>query len=411
MKIRSTAWPVRILFVWLTLFSVPFAGCEPVFCQIPGPEPRSEGDDGLLLHPGEMDVAMRTPDCLEGFRPVQSGPLVRLDAPEGSQRDSTFLVEPVQFRSEGFLINGWLYLPEKGDRFPLVVLTNGGGGDQRPIKSLSDFIAPVLAHCGVAAFVHDKRGTGESEGVFRDTDYEDYINDTGNAGLFLSEDPRFDPDRIGVLGGSEGGRVAVVAANRFPVFSFVVSMMGPTISMVEDRFLAESNAARRRGLGGVPWEDVEPLWRGIIEAFGSGNPTRLEEMDRRLLAARETLPRRVVPFTSREMEGGGIYDEFRPTWRSLRYDYVTEMEEFRKPWLAIYGAEDPVVPAEPNIQEIWRTSALSGNRNVSIAVFPRCGHSPVDSETGQRIHFENLILNWMQERGLREGPAAASRRP
>jgi len=347
-----------------------------------------------------MDAAMEKPACLQGYRPAQEGPLIREDAPEGAPRDSTFAVVPVTFRSEEFLIHGELYLPKEGMNLPLVILTNGGGNVPREILSLSRFIAPVLAHCGVAAFVNDKRGTGESEGVFRETDYEDYINDTGNAALLLSQNPRFDPNRIGVMGGSEGGRVAVVAASRFEVFDFVISLMGPTIDMVEDRYRAEENAWKRRHPDREDWNEIAPLWRGLMEAFAEGTPEALRKADERIVAAREKYPRDVLPFTSRDMHGGGIHDRFLPTWRSLKYDYGTEMETFSKPWLAVFGGEDPVVPADPNMREIRRTTALSGNPDVSIIVFPHSSHSPVDSETGQRILFENPILNWMQERGF-----------
>jgi len=354
----------------------------------------------LLLDEAAMKTATATPDCLDGFEPPATGRGVPADAPEGVSADGTYTVERRQFESDGFQINGWLYAPLAGDHLPLVVLTNGGGNDERAIKSLSNFMAPRLAHCGVAAFVHDKRGTGASEGVFTDTDYEDYITDTGNAGLALAQDPRFDRDRIGVLGGSEGGRVAVVAAARYPVFHFVVSLMGPVISMVEDRLLAEKYAAIGRGLNGVEWEDIEPIWRGMIEAEATGDPAVVERFDEEILAARDRFPSRVLPFVNRGAQRGGIHDRLRPTYQSLKYDYVTVMEGFNKPWLAIFGEEDTIVLPEPNIREIHRTTGLSQNSDVSIFVFPRTGHAPVDTETGRRVLFENPILNWMQERGL-----------
>jgi pimeloyl-ACP methyl ester carboxylesterase len=345
----------------------------------------------------EKEAALASPSCLDGFRPPH-GPGVPGDLPEGASPDSAFNVEIKAFRSEGFLIHGWLFVPLEGKHFPLVVLTNGGGNDERAIKSLSNFMAPRLAYCGVAAFVHDKRGTGRSEGVFRDTDYEDYIADTGNAALFLSMDPRIDPDRIGVMGGSEGGRIAVVAAARYPAFGFAVSLMGPTIGTVEDRLLAEKYAAIGRGLEGVTWEEIEPIWRGMIEAEASGDPAVAGRFDEEIVAARERFPRRVLPFLDRASRQGGIHDRVRPTYASLKYDYVTVMESFGKPWLAIYGEEDTIVLPEPNIREIHRTTSLSGNPDVSIFVFPRTGHAPVDTETGRRVPFENPILNWMQER-------------
>ena len=385
------------LFVFLglsTLRGGPLASqVAPEFTLTPAEFP-------LLMGDAEAEAAMASPACLAEFEAPPNTRGIPVDAPEGPSSDGTYVVEGVRFESAGFLINGWLYLPTEGGPFPLVVLTNGGGNDERAIKSLSNFMAPRLAYCGVAAFVHDKRGTGASEGVFRDTDYEDYITDTGNAGLFLSSNPRIDPERVGVMGGSEGGRIAVVAAARYPVFRFVVSLMGPTNSMVEDRLLAEKYAAIGRGLNGVEWEDIEPIWRGMIESEATGDPHEVERFDREILEARKRFPSRVLPLVDRASQRGGIHDRMRPTYASLKYDYVTVMEGFRKPWLAIFGEKDTVVLPEPNIREIHRTTALSGNPDVSIFVFPRTGHSPVDIDTRRRVLFENPILNWMAERGF-----------
>jgi len=245
-----------------------------------------------VLSQEQMDAAFTKPGCLDGYRPSQSGPLIPLDRGDGEPLDTTFTVEPRWIDSDGFRIRGWLYLPKAEGPFPLVVLTNGGGGDRSPTKSLSDFIAPVFAHCGVAAFVHDKRGTGESDGVFRDTTYEDYIRDTGNSAVALSEDPRIDPDRIGVMGGSEGGRIAVSSASRFPVFSFAISMMGPLQSMKEDRFYAQLNGLRVQGSSDSLLAQVEPIWRGIIDAWASDDPAQHARIDEEILAAQKLLTSR-----------------------------------------------------------------------------------------------------------------------
>jgi hypothetical protein len=126
----------------------------------------------------------------------------------------------------------------------------------------------------------------------------------------------------------------------------------------------------------------------------------MEAFDEEIIAARARFPNRVLPFTNRLNLRGEMADRLRPTYLSLKYDYVTVMEGFRKPWLALFGEEDTVILTEPNVREIHRTTALSGNPDVSILVFPRVGHSAVDRGTGKRVLLENPILNWMAERGF-----------
>jgi len=288
-----------------------------------------------LIFSVSLLLLTETPACLEGYRPLQSGHLLRLNERGEPTLDTTFVVEPVQFEIEGFRISGWLYLPKTEGPHPLAVLTNGGGDNVRAVRSFSDFIAPGLSHCGVAALVHDKRGTGDSEGVFRETDYEDYIADAGNAGILLAQDPRFDPSRIAVAGASEGGRVAVLAASRYPTFRFVISYAGPVIDMLEHRLLAQFEHLRT--VNATPEERrlAEPVMREELEAWRSGDPEANRRVDRKIVELRRTLRRSVLPATRAEMLSGS-FDHLLPTWNSLHYDFVTEMERFRKPWLAIY---------------------------------------------------------------------------
>lgn len=391
-------------FLSLLLFLPPGAS---VASQETSSTPPEWMDNPLVLASATVEALLaEKPTCLQGYRPVQSGPLIRIVEGEEPFPDTTFTVEPMRFESEGFRINGWLYLPDTEGPHPLIVLTNGGGNDVRSIRSFSDFMAPILSHCGIAAFVHDKRGTGDSEGVFRDTDYDDYIIDTGTAGTLLARDPRFDPARIGVMGGSEGGRIAVLAAARYPAFRFVVSYAGPTLPMLEDRLLAQFEHLRM--VNATPEERAlaEPVMREELEAWKSGDPEAHRQVDEKIRELRRTLRRSVLPVTRAEMLDGS-FDHLLPTWNSLHYDYVTEMESFRKPWLAMFGARDGVVPPEPNIREASRVTGLSGNPDVTIVVFPRSAHAPVDLETGRRVPFEGVILPWLVDRGIgNAGPHA-----
>ena len=227
-----------------------------------------------VISAAQLDQLLTTPKCLEGYRTNQTGPLSRLDKKPGEPDDSTFTVEKVSVPSDGLQIRGWLYLPRNAgtQRFPLIVLTNGGGDGSLQIKSLSDWIAPVLSHCGIAAFVHDKRGTGESEGTFAETTYDDYITDAGNSAVFLSKHKNIDRHQIGVLGGSEGGRIAVVTASRFAVVTFVVSFAGTVVSMEEDRIYAQMGGLRSRGVPDSVIAAVEPLWRRSFAAWASTAP-------------------------------------------------------------------------------------------------------------------------------------------
>jgi uncharacterized protein len=358
---------------------------------------KENSDRSGIISSNKLENLLSQPEFLSGYRPNQTGPLTRIDQEGNETRDSTFTVEKMKISSEGFLINGWLYLPKKEGKFPLIVLTNGGGDDSRPIKSFSDWIAPILAHCGIAAFVHDKRGTGESEGDFKKTTYNDYINDAGNCAIFLSYHEKINPDLIGVAGGSEGGRIAVLAASRFPEIKFAVSFAGTVVSMEDDRLFAQMGGYRTSGINDSIINAVTPLWKKSFAAWASKNPEEHRKVNREIFEWRKKYDRDILPFTKEEMDSIPEFRSVLSTWYSMPYDYLTELEHFNKKWLAIFGEVDKVVPTNASISNILHYMKLSGNEDYNIAVIPKCGHAPVDIETKRLIRIDNLIINWLNE--------------
>jgi pimeloyl-ACP methyl ester carboxylesterase len=353
--------------------------------------------DSRIISGSKLEELMKKPVCLEGFRPNQSGPLSRIDAKEGEKDDSTFTVEKMKISSDGVLINGWLYLPKKEGKFPLVVLTNGGGDDSRRIKSLSDWMAPIFAHCGIAAFVHDKRGTGLSEGNFVETTYDDYITDAGNCALFLSHHERINPVLIGVAGGSEGGRIAVLTASRYPIIKFVISFAGTVVSTEEDRLYAQMGGYKSSGISDSLIEAVTPLWKKSFAAWASNNPEEHIKVNKEIIEWRKKYDKDILPFTKEEMDSIPEFRSVLSTWYSMPNDYLTELEHFNKKWLAIFGEVDKVVPIQASIKNIVHYMGISGNKNYNIAVIPKCGHAPVDIETKRLIRIYNLIINWLND--------------
>ena len=350
----------------------------------------------LIYSQDELIQMMKKPYCMGEYQPSQAGSLRKPDGKGGFTFDSTFVVEKIRIRSEGYLITGWLYLPPGDMKCPLVVLTNGGGNIVRAIRSFSDFMAPILAHCGYAAFVHDKRGTGESEGDYVNTTYDDYITEAGNCAIFLSKHKRIDSRNIGVMGASEGGRIAVIAASRFPVFSFVISQAGTMVSAIDDRINAQINGMIDQGtITDSVARLVTPVWRRSFEAWARNDPEYHAKVDQEIRQKRQIYSESYLPFTKGEMDSMPGFAIILPTWKSLGADYMTEMEHFNKKWLAIFGAEDRVVPTDESVRNINRFMAISGNINCNIAVIPKMGHVPVDIETKKRIEFDYLIINWL----------------
>ncbi len=133
-------------------------------------------------------------------------------------------------------------------------------------------------------------------------------------------------------------------------------------------------------------------------AWKSAKPEKHEEVNKEIAEWRKKYERDILPYMNHEME---TIPEFRPvlsTWRSMPYDYLTELGHFNKKWLAIFGELDRVVPTDASIKNIHHYMSLSSNIDYNIAILPNCGHAPVDIETRQMVNFHYLIINWLKEK-------------
>ena len=133
----------------------------------------------------------------------------------------------VSIPSAGLRLHGALGTPvglQSGEQRAAFVVLHGFGtnsdseGVRQPTRVLNEF--------GYVTLRFDMRGCGRSEGEFGRVICLEQVEDLGNALDFLARHPAVDPDRIGVIGSSFGGAVAVYAAGTNPRFTAVISNGG-----------------------------------------------------------------------------------------------------------------------------------------------------------------------------------------
>src|ERR671931_1697475 len=118
--------------------------------------------------------------------------------------------QPVTFPSAGLKLSGVVHLPpglRPSERRGAFLVLHGFGSN----KTSSNTMQPtkVLSELGYVVLRFDMRGCGESEGEFGRVICLEQVEDTRSALTFLAKHPAVDPARIGVIGSSFGGAVAV----------------------------------------------------------------------------------------------------------------------------------------------------------------------------------------------------------
>lgn len=172
--------------------------------------------------------------------------------------------EEVSFSNGNAVLKGTLVLPEGYTRdTPAVIMVTGSGQQNRDEEIFEHkpfaVIADALARNGIASLRYDDRGFGESTGdaVFCTTAD---LKDDALAGIGLLRE-RF--GKVGVIGHSEGGTIALMIAAEGKA-DFIVSLAGMVVSgkellLWQDRTILASS--------GIDQESVAVYCKLLEEAF------------------------------------------------------------------------------------------------------------------------------------------------
>lgn len=151
-------------------------------------------------------------------------------------QSADFSIQDVKFESQGITLAGSILEPEK----PLAAVVIVHGSD--PVKREMEF-AKRIAKEGIAVLTYDKRGVGESGGVYVGPSVGTNNIDTANLNL-LAQDANaavktlqtYLKDKktpIGLVGFSQAGWIIPIAASKNPHIEFMVLFSGPTITTLE----------------------------------------------------------------------------------------------------------------------------------------------------------------------------------
>ena len=309
--------------------------------------------------------------------------------------------EPAEFRSGEVTLAGSLLLPRTPGRRPAVVLVHGSReGDRYALLMHAAFL---LRH-GVALLAYDKRGVGGSGGDWRSADIPQLAGDAEAAVQWLKGRGEINPGQIGLLGLSEGGWVAPLAATRSGDAAFVITLSGPAITPVE---LDNTNVRHELERQGVSRDEIAQaiVLKGLSDHFartGEGWAEFLVALER--AAGKPWQP--MFGYAGVPPSTDSWYWRY---WRGMMaYDPLSALRVLRTPALAIFGQFDTTVRPDANTLP-WEKALLeAGNRQARIVVIPRGNHPLLEVEHGELREIadaarfppelQSTILEWLRPR-------------
>jgi pimeloyl-ACP methyl ester carboxylesterase len=295
--------------------------------------------------------------------------------------------EDVAFKSAGNSLGATLTIPPGKGPFPAVLLIAGSGPHDRdeslighkPFLVLSDY----LTRKGIVVLRADKRGTGKSTGDYANATTADFAVDAEAGVAFLKTRAKVDPHKIGLVGHSEGGVVAPMAAVADPDVAFIVMMAGSAVP--GDQIIVEQTRLISEA-GGVSKEKADADAVKEAETLAVVKDEKDPATRDRLLGIK--LAAEGVP----EAQLGAEIKQLNSPWFRyfINYDPTTALRKLTIPVLAINGSLDLQVPPAQNLPPIRKALAEAGNQHAEVDELPGLNHLFQDSKTGAPAEYSQI---------------------
>jgi uncharacterized protein len=262
--------------------------------------------------------------------------------------------EGVSFGSGDVTLHGTLLIPAGSEPGPAIVLIHGAG---RGLRDQNRVVAEAFANEGFMVLIYDKRTEGYSADPVGSRSYSLLAGDAVAAVQMLQQRDDVDPTQVGLWGLSEGGWVAPLAATRSEEVAFVITVAGGGVGPAEQTAWATEGELRRQGV------------------TSEGSLRALADHTYRFLV-------------SAELFAEGTYDP------------MPILEDLQQPILAIWGAEDRIMPAAASARAMQQALARGGNQHYVLRLVPDASHSlraVVGGETSDELApgYVEMMAAWI----------------
>ncbi|MCK4547399.1 MAG: alpha/beta fold hydrolase [Candidatus Eisenbacteria sp.] len=348
--------------------------------------------DGYFRPDGmEMDGVWQDPRFRQRIVLQRLPGMPDLRKPQDPARPYTYDEEHLSFENldAPARLAGTLTLPREAHPVPALVLISGGGPQNRDGLILGHrpflVMADYLTRHGIAVLRFDDRGVGASTGDRSMATTEDYAGDALAGVAYLKTREEIDPARIGLLGHSEGGTIAHIAAAGSDDVAFIVMMASPGLPGDEYNIQFEESIGRVQGLTDEVIASKRAIQEQIFAILRETDPDSV-------LAGRLTeILVGLEPPLSVDRIQSTVDWYLHPWFRfSVTYDPAPVLRKVKCPVLALYGERDVQVPPERNAEAVEAALRAGRNKHRRVEVLPGLNHLFQTADTGAPSEYSRI---------------------
>jgi pimeloyl-ACP methyl ester carboxylesterase len=373
-------------------------------------------DDGQALVGEWRQGPGAFPLTLERRDPSERKPAPR---PQDPKPPYPYTQEEVSYQNAkaGITLAGTLTMPKGSTSTspaPAVLLLSGSGAQDRDESLMGHrpflVLADHLTRQGIAVLRVDDRGVGGSTGKYTTSTLFDLADDAVAGVEFLKTRTGIDPARIGIIGHSEGGVVAPIAATKNNSVHFLVLMAGTGMTGEEILYAQGVLIARAQN---APEEMItrrRTFQERSFAVLKQEQDAAAADVKLRAVIA-ESFPNAGAAEKAALEASLGVMNQ--PWFRTmLTYDPKPTLRKVTVPVLAIVGEKDLQVPPKENLALIEEALAAGGNKQVTIQMLPGLNHLFQTATTGAPSEYAQItetmapaalqaVSDWLRARTAR----------
>lgn len=327
--------------------------------------------------------------------------IVLASRPQDPKKPYPYEEEEVSYKNttDNVKLAATLTTPKGTGKYPAVILISGSGsqnrdsfiGGHRPFLVIADH----LTRKGIAVLRVDDRGVGGSDVGSPSVTSENFMLDVLAGVEFLKGRREIDSKKIGLIGHSEGGMIAPMAAARSKDIAFIVMLAGLGQTGEDIIYTQTGLIAKASGV------DAETVKRNVnfarrINAIvkSESNENRIEQLINDDLAAQaaelnEEQRKAIAPEAAAVRAAMPMYK--MPWYRYfIMFDPVPVLKKVKVPVLALNGDLDLQVASKENLDLIAAALRAGRNKDFTVKSFPRLNHLFQTSKTGLPSEYMTL---------------------
>jgi len=326
------------------------------------------------------------------------------EVPWSAPATTRVMTEARRLASGDAELSGTLYIPQSRKPVPAIVVTHSASSPLRG-ASLYEHLKVMLPALGIAVFVYDRRGSGQSGTKTAGGNFTVLADDAIAAVKSLKADPRIDPRRIGSWGLSQGGWISPLAASRSPDIAFVIAVSAPVVTADVQMIFSSTNLLRANGYSQAEIDQMVAT-RKAVDNYMRGTVSKAAAQ--RMVDAAKT-----KPWFKYLYMGETVRDREVSGWRrEIENDPLTNLTAVKVPTLVLYGAHDAVVPVAESVERM--KTVASRMPKMKVHVVTGADHSmqlEVDrnvsldpkydgTERPDSAEYVAVLSSWLAARGL-----------